>query len=160
MLALAISNGLYATVAVLNANAAAAIAARQLTNPGGSEVQAGRGENVDRREDNGEQQKTGRREGQDEDSGDLGGGSPSSRESLLREEDRVTPRPHSAASFPGDSREGQGGLPLRRRRSALERSSRRKRQEVAFGTNFGVVAGVCAGSWCGAALQFFVPRSW
>lgn len=40
-----------------------------------------------------------------------------------------------------------------------EEASQKARQKVAFAINVAVVAGLCAGSWSGAALQFCLPRT-
>ncbi|KFH03893.1 putative transmembrane protein [Toxoplasma gondii VAND] len=163
MLALAISNGLYATIAVLNANAAAAASARQFANAERGETEdAGRGEKgvQQRGQATEDERPRNRGAGQEEDAGESGSETPSSRQPLLKSEDRESPRPHSAVVSEDRYGKMETGLPLRRRRSAVERFCRKKKQDVAFGINLGVVAGVCAGSWFGAALQYFVPSSW
>ncbi|PHJ15790.1 transmembrane protein [Cystoisospora suis] len=50
-------------------------------------------------------------------------------------------------------------VPEREGSGVQEEVIQRARQKVAFAVNVAVVAGLCAGSWSGAALQFCLPRT-
>ncbi|PFH36158.1 hypothetical protein BESB_043500 [Besnoitia besnoiti] len=172
VLLLALSNGLYATIAVLNASAAAADSVSDAADNSGD----ARSENSDKHanagragDENGtEARRRGPARPSEEAPGDADHAQVSFIGAVVRGNKRASSASSSAFSFALSPRDRERGQPdegeadtplLRRRTSVIERESQTKRQEVAFGLNMVIVAAACAGSWTGFAIQYFMPSS-